>query len=129
MIITTEHAIEIYEALLGASDFCEKNKTEPSVKYTIARNIGRLKKHYKLFHKNNELRIQTYALKDEKNAISLKSDGTLNFGEKHDEAMAKYNELLLCEVEFDPYTIKRSEFTDDLPSLVQAILFDIIITE
>jgi DUF4097 and DUF4098 domain-containing protein YvlB len=116
--------LPIYNALL----ICGDDKLDSSVKYCIARNIKKLKKHYEEFIEENQERIKCYGKKDEKGEF-ITVNNKYDFGDKIEEAEEKYQELLNKEIEFEPYTIKQSSNTDALPVAAQVELLDVIIIE
>ncbi len=125
MKIKIKKVIEIYNALL----ICSKTeKLDGKVSYAIARNINRLKKEVEQYTEDNEARHNAFAKKGPDGKL-LTRGGEIVFGENYATAQEKYKELINREIEFEPYTIEKSDDTDILPPDGQAELLDIIILE
>jgi hypothetical protein len=102
---------------------------DKSLNYCVAKNLLRLKKAHAEFTEENNLRLQHYAEKDPVTQEPIVIEGKYNFGLHTGEANKKYKELVEREIEFEPYTILRSEETDKLPGVVQQELLEIIIID
>lgn len=124
-MITTKQALEIYGALVISS---KVEKLDGTVNYALARNMNKLKKINEQFHEDDTERIKAFVKKGPDGTF-LTKNGQWVFGENQKIAEEKLKELMDKEIEFDPYTIKKSEHTDILPAIAQAELLDIIIIE
>jgi hypothetical protein len=117
------------DIIFGALIKCSKiENLDPSVNYCIARNINRLKNHMKQLGEDNIARVQSFAKKAPDGTVLTKG-GDIIFGENLTVATEKYNELMNKEIDFEPYTIERSDLTDKLPANALSELLDIIIIE
>lgn len=125
MKVKVKDAIEISSALA----LCAKLEgLNANVKYAFARNLQRLKPILTNFDEANQARVDSFAKKDEKGKAVI-NDGVIDFGDKAEEASQAWKKLNDEEVDFDVFTVKRSESTDNLPIEAQMILLDTVIVE
>jgi hypothetical protein len=125
MKIKIKKANEINAAL---KECAKVEKLDPKVSYAIARNINRLKDDMEKYEEDNFARIKAFAKRAPDGSI-LSRGGEIIFGINYDTAQEKYLELISKEMDFEPYTIERSEETDKLPPSAMAELLDLIIID
>lgn len=125
MKVTIEKILSLDKALGVCS---EEKELHGDLKYAIARNINRIKPFLKKFQEDEEARVKAYCRTNEKGEYAIIGK-MYDFGNNREKANEKFKEMLAEVVEFDVYTIKRSEHTDKLPAIAQSELLDVIILD
>jgi hypothetical protein len=124
-----EDLIVIQSALIACSNYCASAKDiESNIVFGVAKNLQLLKPIIRKYDEDNEIRINAFVKKDDKeNPVLI--NNKFDWGENKKAAEEEYKRIISEEVEIDFIKIRRTKQTDKFPAVAQAELLDIVIIE